>query len=265
MPQFMFTETPDSRASTGNPPTLTLKFRASGPGTEDEAFVHAMALQATPLIYPTIYGNLIRDDVRLEPQGYQLWHVSVPYVKRTTPQGSWSWSFDTTGGSFHIKASKQTVNRFGTAPDCKQLIGVHDDEVEGTDIVIPALKITVTFKHPLGVVTLDYASFIADITGTVNSARFLRRNPGEVLFLGGTGSDGTQAEAEVTYQFAVQKSLQNQIVGAISGVNKEGWDVAWIRWKDASESGLPVKQPQGIYIERVYDRIDLGGVLGFGF
>lgn len=264
MAAFQFEEMPDSRSATANPPTATLRYRASGDGAETASFVHSFAYNATPAILATVWGNLFRDDIKLEPRGWKLWTVTVPYGKNVTPRESWTWSFDTTGGSFHIKASKGTVNRYGTAPDCKQLIGVHENEVDGADIVIPALKINVNYKHPQGELTLDHAYTIANLTGMVNDGPMLRRAAGEVLFLGGTGSDGTQAEAEAGYQFAISANLQSQVVGAISGINKDGWDIAWIRWIDAIDNGLPVKQPMGVYIERVYHRVDLAAALGFG-
>jgi hypothetical protein len=267
MPRFVFAETPDSRASNGNPPTMTLKYRASGDGAESEAFVHAYALQASPRVYNTIYGTIFRQDIQLEPVGYKLWHVTVPYDDKPVQLETWTWNYDSTGGSFHIKASKGTVARYGFAPNCGGLIGVKgngDTDVEGADIVIPALKLNVQYHHTAGELDLDYAMFIADLTGTVNSTPMFNRAPGEVLFLGGTGSDGTQAPVEGTYQFAISRNLQGLIVGAISGINKDGWDLAWIRWTDAADLNAPCKQPQGVYIERVYDRIDLRGFLGFG-
>lgn len=264
MPNFVFAELPDSRDSTGEPPTFNLRYKATG--TQDEAFVNAYAYAATPAIWGTFYGVLFRQDIRVEPNGFNCWKVTVPYGKGSKPPtGQWTFSFDTTGGSFHIKASKETVNSYGTSPpDFKQLIGVHGDDVDGADIVIPALKINVAYKHPQGVVTIAMAKTLARLTGKVNNASFLTFDAGEVLFLGATGSDGTQTEAEVGYQFACEENLQNQVVGAISSINKDGWDIAWIKWKDAVDGGLPVKQPEFVYVERVYERVDLAAALGFG-
>jgi hypothetical protein len=244
-------------------PALTLRFLATG--TMEDEFVKAYAMTATPLVYGSVWGNLFRSDITVAPDGFNRWLVTVPYGQNVAPTASWSWSYDSTGGSFHIKASKATVAKYPAgAPDFKQLIGVHGDDVDGADIVIPSMKITVNYKHPLGFLTLDYAYTIGSLTGYVNSATMLRRPAGEVLFLGGTGSDGTTAEVEATYQFAVSKNLQNAVVGAITGIQKDGWDVAWIKWKDASDGGKPVKQPESIYVERVYDRINLAAALGFG-
>jgi hypothetical protein len=193
--------------------------------------------------------------------------VEVPYARKTNqpPTGQWSFSFDTTGGSFHIKASKETVNSYGTdPPDFKQLIGVNGDDVDGADVVIPSLKINVNYKHPAGVVSIAFAKTLARLTGRVNSSEFLTFAAGEVLYLGSTGSDGSDVEAEVGYQFACEENLQGQVIGAITDIQKDGWDISWIRWKDAVDGGLPVKNPEFIYVERVYDRVDLASALGFG-
>jgi hypothetical protein len=265
MPNFVFNELPNSRDQTAEPPTINLRYKATG--TQSDSFVRAYAYSATPNIYPTEYGTLYRQDIRLEPQGFNVWTVTIPYARKGTkpPTGQWTFSFDTTGGSFHIKASKETVNSYGTdPPDFKQLIGVNGDDVAGADIVIPALKLNVTFKHPMGVVTIAYAKTLARLTGKVNDSTFLTCDAGEVLYLGSTGSDGSEAEAEVGYQFAAEENLQNQVIGAITGIQKDGWDIAWIKWKDAVDGGLPVKQPEWVYTERVYERVDLASALGFG-
>src|SRR5262245_58184248 len=146
---FIWKERPDSRATTAEPPTITLKFKARG--TQDESFVNSAALSLSPATYATIYGILFRADIKVDPDGFNQWIVTVPYQRNPKPPtGQWTWSFDTTGGSFHIKASKQTVNKYPPgAPDFQQLIGVHDKEVDGADVVIPAMKINVEFSHPL--------------------------------------------------------------------------------------------------------------------
>jgi hypothetical protein len=38
----------------------------------------------------------------------------------------------------------------------KQLINVHGKDVDGVDIAITALKLSVQFKHPLGIITLAH-------------------------------------------------------------------------------------------------------------
>lgn len=268
MSEFKFTERPNSRKTTDTPPTFEFIYRASGTGNNDNVYVHLFALSATPAVVALANGAIVyRQDIQIQSEGWDVWTVTVPYAEKgdKPPTGQWTFNFDTTGGSFHIKASKETVASYGTTPpDYKQLIGVNGDDVEGADIVIPALKINVTYSHPLGVVTIAYAKALARLTGKANSTTFLTFDPGEVLYLGSTGSDGSEAAAEVGYQFACSENLQNQIVGAITVIEKDGWDLAWIKWKDDVDGDLPVKVPEFVYVERVYERVNLVAALGFG-
>jgi hypothetical protein len=263
MPAFTFEERPNSRGGTTSPPTETRYYRAAG--ITDESYIRAAAPSLTPAMVIVPTGILYRQDISLEPGGFALYYLTVPYATRKNEVGDWSWDFDTTGGSIHIKVSKQTVARFPAgSKDHKQLIGVNGDDVAGTDIVIPAMKINATFKHPLGVVTIPFAKTVRRNTGKVNSDTFLHHAPGEVLSLGGRGADGSTAEAEVTYSFGCEENLQDEVVGTITDVRKDGWDVSWIAWKDNDADDKPGKEPLSVNIERVYKRIAMATAFGFG-
>jgi hypothetical protein len=148
------------------------------------------------------------------------------------------------------------------------LIAVNKDDVQGAEIIIPALKISVHYSHPAAVITIARIKYLADITGMVNSDDFFGFAAGEVLFLGASGSEGTDAETEVTYQFAMSANADSLTIGDVTGIVKDGHELAWIKYKDAvdTEGGkdLPVKQPEFVYIERVYETVDLALALGFG-
>jgi hypothetical protein len=265
---FRFTESRDSRKLTTSPPTFTAIYTASG--STDESYVQAYAIAATPSIVATINGTLYRQDVSVDPVGYADWKITVPYATAQSTSGSYRITFDTTGGTIHISASKETVGKYpaGTAPDYKQLIAVNMDDVAGTDIVIPALKMSVHFTHPAAIITVARIKYLASITGMVNSTPFFGFPAGEVLFLGASGSEGTDAETEVTYQFAMSSNATGLVIGAVTGIEKDGHELAWIKYKDAvdtpSSTALPVKQPEFVYIERVYETVDLALGLGFG-
>ena len=261
---FQFDEAPDSRSQTANPPSETRIYVASG--EFDPLVVKAYAYGATPAFVATLEAILYRQDIQVEPDGHKLFRVVVPYAKHKKEQGDFSFDFDTSGGSIHIKASKSTVNRYPAAgaKDHKQLIGVHGDDVDGADIVVPATKINCHFTHPLGVVTLQHAFYLAEITGKVNSDQIFGRAPGEILFLGGSGGDGTNAPSQVKYGFAYEKNLSDLIFGAITGVKKDGWDYIWLEYEDDDAGGKPGKVPKQVNVERVYDRIPLATALGFG-
>jgi hypothetical protein len=41
-------------------------------------------------------------------------------------------------------------------------------------------------------------------------------------------------------------------VGPITGITKRGWDYLWVRYADAEDQNVLVKQPIAAYVERVY-------------
>lgn len=270
MTTFRFTESRESRRLTTTPPTQTNVFTASG--TNDQSYVRAYTIAATPAVVASIYGTLYRQDVAVDPVGYEVWKVSVPYATAKHETGSFRLTFDTTGGTVHISNSKETIAKYAatgiTAPDYKQLIGVNGEDVDGVDVVIPALKLTAHYRHPAAIVSLARIKYLANITGNVNSTPFMTFAAGEVLFLGCSGSEGTDAETEVQYQFACSANASGLTIGAIADVVKKGHEVAWIKYKDNTDTAggtvYPVKQPEFVYVERVYDTIDLSLALGFG-
>lgn len=262
-----FDERPVSRSATYTDPTEDREYVCTG--TNDSIAVTLLALQLTPSAITSAAGILKRQDVKLSHQGHNLYYVTVPYAKKKLESGSWTWDFDTSGGTFNIKASKQTMGQYvppgGVIVNHQGAIGKQiDGTVDGVDAIIPSLKINATYKHPLGVVTLAFASAMADLTGTFNSAPFLNRQPGEVLFLGARGSDGTESEASVGYSFAVEKNLQNKVIGGITVAEKLGHDYVWVEFQNAVDAGQPITKPKQINIERLYDPQDLKSLLGFG-
>jgi hypothetical protein len=259
---------PDGIKSTAQNPTETRRYKIADVANKNTA--NGLALASTPAVVSTIYGLLYRQDIQLSQSAYNQWFAEVPYGPRKSVTGDFTWDFDTTGGTIHITQAKAEVARYptATAPNQKGAIAVDGDEVKGTDIIVPALKVNVNFRHPLGIITLPMADFLAEITGTVNSTPFLTFAPGRVLFLGARASDGTDVEATVNYQFAVGKNVSGQTIGDITGVAKKAWDVAWIRYKDnvvtADGKDVPTREPKFVYVDRVYEEIDMALALGFG-
>jgi hypothetical protein len=259
---------PDGISTTGNPPTETHKLKICEVTDKDTAVAYAMA--STPAIVSTNYGILYRDDLRVTRSAYNQWMVEVPYGTRKNETGEWTWSFDTTGGTVHITQAKEELRRYptATAPDQLGAIAVDGDEVKGIEIVVPAMKLNVEYSHPLGIMTLARAKFLASITGTTNSDTFLSFAPGEVLFLGANGSDGTTADAKVGYQFATASNVAGQTIGSIAGVAKRAWEVAWIRYEDtittADGKERPTRVAKFVYVDRVYEEVAMATALGFG-
>ena len=251
-----------------SPPTATLHYKAIG--STSALDVTAKAIFESNARESTEWGMLYRQDVKLTQVAYNHFDVDIPYGTRQNETGQWTWDFDTTGGTVHITHAKQERARFpaNAAPDMGGTIGVDGDQVIGTDVVIPMMKINVQYKHAEGEITLPQAKFFSSITGTVNNTAFLTFAAGEVLFLGARGSDGTDAEASVGYQFAMSQNATGLTIGDVAGIVKLGHDHAWIRYQDdtAEVAGVthPVRTAKHVYIDREYDEIDMATALGFG-
>lgn len=269
---FRFDERPNTLRTGQNPPSVEQQYVAAG--ESNSAIVRAYTMSATP--YMVAYGGdiLFRDDILVQHQGHQVYHVTARWVRQDQqqkpPTGQWKFAFSTTGGSFHITHSRETVSKYpSTAPSYEQAINVvkrdgNDMDIEGAEIVIPACKLTYTYSHPLGVVNEAFARTIASLTAGVNSAAWRGFAAGELIFLGAEGSDGTNSEAEVNYQFAYEPNLENLVYGSITGVSKQGHDLLWVEKKLDTASGKPVVKVLAVRIERCYPRFNFAAGLGWG-
>lgn len=270
MAAFRWGEMPGSGNATAIPASLEKLYFASG--KTDENFVLNYANAATPAVVFTPQGTLYKQDIKLSWQFADYCVVTVPYGPNPRFAGNWRFRFTTSGGTVHITSSRSTVSRWGVggigdAPNMKQTIGVNGDDVDGCDIVVPALKITISFQHPQGAITLPRVKQLARNTGYVNNDEFLTFAAGEALFLGASGQQGTDCEASVDYEFAMAENADGAkalTIGDIANVVKEGHDYAWIRYVDGVDAGRPIKKAKHVYVERVYERTAFVDLFGFG-
>lgn len=267
MPEiFQFDETPDSRAWTTDPPSVTYRYKATG--EHNDAIVRAYALAATPLVVYTDIGTLYRGNLQIDPDGHKQYSVNVPYGPSNKNQtGSATFRFDTTGATINLKAAKEHIDSYpaGSPTDPhKGSIGVtKKGDVDGAEIVVPALKLTYSFKHAAGVINEDHARALAGVTGMTNLDEFRGFQPGELLYIGSTGEDGSETEASVEYVFVASQNVSDLTVGDITGIAKEGHHYLWIEFKNEVEDGQPAVQPSRVHIERVYDPIDFASAFGW--
>lgn len=254
-------ERPDSRTTRGNPPAFELKYDAIG--SADDQLVYTYARAATPAVYFAAGSLLYRQDVVVEPRGWQCWTCTVPYGLQERPTGSVDFAYDTQGGTVLIRQSKSTTRFPGNAPDHKGAIDVDGDQVRGTEITIPALRLTYDFRHPAGVVNETWARNLARMTGRTNSRPWRGFAAGEALFLGSTGRSGTQSETMTSYHFACSENIDGLTIGAVANIAKKGWEYLWISYQPAVDGGRPVQQPQFVYVEKLYGELDFAAALGF--
>lgn len=176
--------------------------------------------------------------------------------------------FDTTGGIQHITTAIRQV-RYGIgAPNRQNAIGVSKNNgewtVEGVDIVIPKLMLSLTKQLSNGFVTPDYVKNLARLTGKTNSQPYGPYDAGELLFLGARGSNRNRNNWEI--QFSVEASQNNNnftVAPGITGVSKLGHEYLWVSYKSVKDQNRIVQQPEFGYISTVYESQDFFQVLGF--
>jgi hypothetical protein len=253
----------DSREATAGVESPSVDLIYIVEGTEDDADVRTL-VEST---IPALYAGLLFQTYHITHQGGGVWEVSVRYGKQEPKEtGESSFSFDTGGVTAHITQSLATVSRHapsGTAPDCQGAIGVSTDSVEGTDITVPVYNFTETHYLDVAAVTGAYKAALFHLTGKVNNASFKGFAVGEVLFLGASGSQRGADDWEITYRFAASPNVTGLAVGAITGIAKKGWEYLWVRYADAEDQNILVKQPIAVYVEQVYQLGDFSA-LGIG-
>jgi len=140
---------------------------------------------------------------------------------------------------------------------------VTTDSVEGTDITVPVYAFTETHYIPDALVTAAYKATLFSLTGRTNKSTFKGFQPGEVLFLGATGTKRGTDDWEITFRFAASPNVTGITIGDIQNIAKGGWSYLWVRYSDAESEQVLVKQPIAVYVEQVYEEGEFSG-LGIG-
>lgn len=232
-------------------------------GVVDEAEVKEAALANIPLVYACMPRKSIEIADRINTNTWKVVarYETPDYNPEEPPESSFS--FDTGGGVQHITQSLATVGRYGPAATDKLggAIGFDGERVEGVDIVVPVYHFSETHYKSAASVSPSYRLALFSVTGTVNSDSFRGFAPGEVLFLGASGSrrgDDPDDDWEITYKFAAQPNRTGITIGEISGISKKGWEYLWVQYAPEvdSEHSQIVQKPVAVYVERVYPHGD---------
>lgn len=254
----------DSRETTRSSESPAVDLIYMVEGSEDDATVRAL-VEGT---IPAIYAGLVFQSYHIAHQGGGVWEVSARYGKSQPKEtGDSSFSFDTGGGTIHVTQSLATLGSYAppgkTAPSFQGAIGVSTDSVEGTDITSPIYNFSETHYLPVAYVTGAYKATLFFLTGKVNAGGFKGFAAGEVLFLGASGSQRGEDDWEISFRFAASPNAMGLTIGPISGINKRGWDYLWVRYADAEDQHVLVKQPLAVYVEKLYEEANFG-LLGIG-
>jgi hypothetical protein len=208
-------------------------------------------------------SGLWRNNITATHEGNGVWKGSIHYGQFQTAQGKWNLDFDTSGGTIRVTHSKAQRAKYGTdAPDTRA-IGAHDGQVDGCDIVIPALKLTWSFNHPVMGMPMSRIKTLARFTGQTNSDEWMSFAAGELLFIGATGAMGSETETTVRYNFIASENATGLTIGSIAGIAKKGHDYLDVIWQDEVVGGKDVKTAKYVYSHRVYDETAFATLLGF--
>jgi len=269
MPVIVEEKLQSRELSAGDSATAELLYTIRGTANDTEAQGELASVS------PLYHNGLPRKTLRVSPvfvdvndPDRSIWDGTVSYARDVRPEtGDSVFSFDTGSGTQHITQSLATVGKYAaphqTALNFGGAIGVTHDSVEGVDITVPVYNWTETHYLDNVYVTGNYRAALFWLTGKVNQQTFRGFEPGEVLFLGASGSKRGEEDWEITFRFAASPNAWNLTVGDITGICKRGWEYLWVRYADGEDQGEPVKRPAAVYVEQVYEYGDFRG-LGIG-
>lgn len=218
---------------------------------------------------PASVGTLVRGKISVtESDRDDLMMATVQYVPPGRLQqqeaseppetGESVYNFEIGLETLHITQSIETIHKIGqagdTAPDYKGAINVTNDSVEGCDISVPIYNWSETHWIPHENVTDAYRDTLHYVTGKVNADTFRTFDPGQVMFLGVTGSRRGSADWELTYRFSLKPNQIGIQVGDLYVPNKKGWEYLWVRYREVEDTELKmmVMRPYAAYVEKVY-------------
>lgn len=237
-------------------------------GVDSDLLVQSLAQAFSAQFVNTANGVLWRQDVECRRIGYKLYDVFLSYGPKRKGVMDVRLSGSTTGGTLRIKACEHIADfpDDPSTPNHEGAINVNGDDVEGTDIVVPALNLVYTVTYPKGYVSEAWAIQMARYTGRVNENAWRGFQPGEALYMGcDFQNSATDVSCEVVHYVAGAENLIEETIASIPNVTKNGWDIAWIECKPDvhSDSGKAIKGPRYVHVERPYKRSDFASFLGF--
>ena len=231
-----------------------------------------IARQAVWQMAPLMYENLVLNDVSLNRQGDDWWHVSCTYgAVKPLSTGGVEYTFDTMGATTKITNSLQTLNVYVKEGDEATVstndyigaIGYDGKTVNGCDIPIPTFQWTEKYRVPATYVTPAYRRILAELTGTMCNGNFREFGPAEVLFMGARGRFKGNHGWDMEYHFTASPSMSNLTVGEITSIIKRGYDYLWIRYGEKHINGDIFSVPKKVYIEKVFNETNFA-LLGLG-
>lgn len=261
-------------------------------GSDVEAEIIDAVADAAPMSIDCNGQLAVRVSIDVKRHAEKFWEASVKYADEESKQseeqaeeGTWRFSFDTTGGTHKITQALADVERYhrtaaNPAPNLRGAIGWDGKKLNGCEIVIPKLEFAVEIYYDPADVNVAMAVSLARNTGKTNNGNWLGFAECEVLFMGATG-DGDRPlvtgqrvkPAKVSFKFACSENRTAIPVGQIAlnsagtgvaGVDKKGWEYMSVYYtiKDDGVDGISYPTPEWVHVYRVYPVLNFAGFFG---
>jgi hypothetical protein len=260
MSATLFGEAAVSRSRSGGVIDLIYIFS----GTDDDADVLAATLSNAP----STHDSLVRqdNDIQIEPltvsDGSGWWTSRVPYsvAQWGFQTGTDSFTFDTSGGTFHTTHSREVLNSYaaagGTAPDIGTTNGGPiGQNGEGVDVFVPKDEWEETHIFSWGDIDSIHDT-VKELTARTNDASWRGHDEGEVIFLGARGGRLPDNTAAITFRFADGKNVTDLQVGDIGPISAKAWEYVDVHYEDVElgtgADKILAKQPKYVYVHRLY-------------
>lgn len=162
-------------------------------------------------------------------QGGGAWVITAQY--RSKP-AYWELSIKMTGSTTKMLQSYRTVRgydcttqtanenpvlwkTYGVVRDFNKAIGVNGNNVEGVDVIIPTLDITVNYKFTLSTLSASYLQTLFYLQGTANDSAYtlawkgqsITFAKGDLRFLGSQMKQTSDDQVDITFNFAASKGV----------------------------------------------------------
>lgn len=216
--------------------------------------------------YPTDMGTLFWNSIQIHESHYaQKYEISVTYSPLNKQTGTYQITLDQAVGNVHVVAGRRIAGYDGTGT-CPDNGGTFFDgqKVTGTDIPVAEDSLSISYRHPQGMLNAAYLRATGRLRGYPNADTFLGYEPGEIMYLGGPKTQ-TDCEASAVYNFAVSYNETNFDVAGVTIAEKKGFDVISPTWEpDVDGNDNAVRNVLGIEIIRPREWKNYKAVFGWG-
>lgn len=180
-------------------------------------------------------------------------------------------TFSSSSTTIHVTHSLATKHKYarpngasaGTAPDYKGAICVAGSEVNGTDINVSTVTMTITHYFKKSKFSTNLRNKILSAGNCVNSDSFRGFKPGELLFTNADIAphmDHGEEYVRVDYKFAYSPNEADVKLADWTGpaIRKDGWDFMWVQFE--ADKGTGRLYPKFVYVEQVYNTCQFSGL-----